>query len=164
MFCEGHHAQKNKRRSKHMQRFFNQIFIDFPSRIDAKSPKKHENRLRAQKSTEIHAWKIIFQLKKLFARFLESLWVPRGLPGRPGSLPECLYFPINFRLRSKTGLELPREATEPPQASTWHLPGTILRRFWMNFSCAFSLAHVGKRIHFCKDVSAIFCYFPEPFP
>ena len=52
---------KTKRRTKNMHRFFNRFFIDFPSKIDAKSRKKRENRLCAQKSTEIHVWKVIFQ-------------------------------------------------------------------------------------------------------
>ena len=92
MFREGRHAQKNKRRSKNMHRFFHQFFVDFPSKIDAKSRKKHEKRPCAQKSTKIHVWKVIFQQKiDVCVIFVVPLG-PRGPPGTSREPPRILHF------------------------------------------------------------------------
>ena len=130
MFREVCHAEKNKRHSKNMHRFFNRFFIVFPSKIHATSSKKHEDQLCAQKSTEIHVWKVIFQQKIDFARFLESLWVPGGLPGPPGSLPESIIFLINLQLRLKTGPDGPQGGPSGPPG---HPQGTILGRILDRF-------------------------------
>ena len=74
--------------------------------------------------------KSFFSTKTIFARFLWSLWVPRGLPGRPGSLPEYFLFFVDFQLRLKTGPDRPaggpREAPGVPR-------GTLRVQFWVEF-------------------------------
>ena len=117
--------------------------------------------LMEQNHLKIQVGSALFDKKLDFASKFGGPLGPRGVRG---ASQNSFIFPSILACVAKPAWNVPREAAEPPQTSTWHLPGTILRRFWMNFSCAFSLARVGKRIHFCRDVSAIFCYFPEPFP
>ena len=87
---------------------FSLIFRQESMQSRAKSMKigfVHRNR---RKST---FGKSFFSKKSIFARFLESLWVPGGLPGRPGSLPESLIFCINLQLRLKMGPDGPPEVS-----------------------------------------------------
>ena len=145
------------------------IYIDFLVVFPSIFREKHmQNQWKSTESSSMEQNHVKIQVgSALFHQKLDfgsKFEVPLGPRGVPGASQNAFTFPSIFACVAKPAWNVPREATEPPQTSTWHLPGTILRRFWMNFSCAFSLAHVGKRIHFCRDVSAIFCYFPEPFP
>ena len=89
--------------------------------------------------------------------------IPLGPRGVREASQKSFIFPSIFACVEKPAWNVPREAPEPSQTSPWHLPDTILRRFWTNFSGAFSLAHVGKHIDFFRDVFAVFCYFSQPF-
>ena len=137
MFCEGHHAQKTKRRCKNMQRFFNQFFIDFPSKIDAKSRKKHENRLCAQKSTEIHVWKVIFQQKK---RCLLDFWNRSGSLGASRDVPGASQNPSFCHESSVASENGPGRSLGGPEGGPCGPPGhpqgtilgRILDRFYMS--------------------------------
>ena len=107
--------------------------------------KSMQSRLKSMKIGFVHRnqrkstfGKSFFSKKTIFARVLESLWVPGSLPGRPGSLPESFNFCINFQLRLKTGPDGPpggpREAPGVPGAlSGYH--------FGSNFG---SILHVKK--------------------
>ena len=112
------------------------FFIDFSSIFREKSTKNrakslnngiaHKNRQKSMFGTPF------FSKKSIFGRFLGSLWVPGGLPGRPGSLPESFKIFINFQLRLKACPDGPpggpREAPGDP-------PGTPRARFWFDFAC-----------------------------
>ena len=72
-----------------------------------------------------HRQKIVFRTpfwskKPTFSRFLKSLWVAGGLPGRPGSLPEFVIFFMNLQLHLKTSPEgspgAPGRLWRPPWA------------------------------------------------
>ena len=80
--------------------------------------------------------KSLFSKKSIVARFLWSLWVPGGLPGRPGSPPEYFIFFINLQLRLKTGPDGPqggpREAPGVPRG-TLRVPFWV--EFWIDFTC-----------------------------
>ena len=77
--------------------------------------------------------KSFFSKTLVFARFLESLWVPGGLPGRPGSLPESFIFLINLQLRLKTGPDGPQGGPSgPPGHPQGTILGRILDRFYMS--------------------------------
>ena len=123
--------------------------------------KTTERSLMEQSHVKIQVGSALFDKNLDFG---SKFGVPLGPRGVRGASQNAFIFPSIFACVEKAAWNVPREAAEPPQTSTWHLPGTILRRFWMNFSGAFSLAHVGRRIDFFRDVSAVFCYFPEPFP
>ena len=131
MFREGRHVQKNERRCENMYRFF----IDFSSIFREKNRKKRAKRLNngfARKKRRKFTFGTPFFSKKTFwGRFLGSLWVPWGLPGRSGSLPESLKIFINFQLRLKVCPDGPpgssREAPGKP-------PGTPRAQFWVDFA------------------------------
>ena len=77
--------------------------------------------------------KSFFIKKSIFAQFLESLWVPGGLPGPPGSLPESIIFLINLQLRLKTGPDGPQGGPSgPPGHPQGTILGRILDRFYMS--------------------------------
>ena len=145
------------------------FFIVFPSIFQEKymqnqgktteSRSMEQNRVKIQVGTELGSG--LFHKKFDFGLKFGVPLAPRGVRG---ASQNSFIFPSIFACVEKPVWNVPREAPEPPQTSPWHLPGTILRRFWMHFSGAFSLAHVGKRIQFCRDASAVFCYFPQPFP
>ena len=71
--------------------------------------------------------------KSVFRRFWGAPWVPGGLPGRPGSLPEAFQFVFDASFCLKTGLdrspggsgEVPGHLQGPPRN---HF-GRILNRF-----------------------------------
>ena len=141
------------------------FLIVFPSIFQEKYMQNHgkttESSSMEQNHVKIQVGSALFDKKLGFGW---KFGVPLGSQGVRGASQNSFIFPLIFACAEKPAWNVPREAPEPSQTSPWHLPGTILRRFWMNFSGAFSLAHVGKRIHSCRDVSAVFCYFPEPFP
>ena len=102
-----------------------------------------QSRLKSMKIDFVHRnrrkstfGKSFLNKKTIFARFLESLWVPGGLPGRPGSLPESFIFFINLQLRLKTGPDGPqggpREAPGVPRG-TPRVPFWV--EFWIDFTC-----------------------------
>ena len=69
----------------------------------------------------------------IFAQFLESLWVPGGLPGPPGSLPRSIIFLINLQLRLKTSPDGPQGGPSgPPGHPQGTILGRILDRFYMS--------------------------------
>ena len=94
--------------------------------------------------------KSFFSKISIFARFLESLWVPGGLPGRPGSLPESFIFFINLQLRLKTGPDGPqggpREAPGVPR-------GTPRVPFWVEFWIDFTCQKTSNRISNIREAS-----------
>ena len=76
-----------------------------------------------------------FSTKKLiFCRFVGSRWIPGGLPGHLGYLPEAFNFIVHFQFRLNTGLDRPpggpREAPSVPKAPPGHDFGSILDRFF----------------------------------
>ena len=118
---------------------FSMIFRQKSMQRRAKSMKNgflHTNR---RKST---FGKSYFSKQSIFARFLWSLWVPGGLPGRPGSLPEYFIFSINLQLHLKTGPDGPqggpREAPGVPQ-------GTLRVPFWVEFWIDFTYQKTSKK-------------------
>ena len=96
-------------------------------------------------------------------RLWVKIWGSSGSPGRPGSLPECLYFPINFRLRSKTGLERPpggrRTAPDVHLAPPRHHFTSILDEF---FVCFFTRAR-WETHSFLQGRFRDFLLFPRTF-
>ena len=112
---------------------FSLIFRQKSMQSHAKSMKNgfvHRNRRKSAFG------KPFFSKKWIFARFLWSLWVPGGLPGRPGSLPEFFIFSINLQLRLKTGPDGPqggpREAPGVPRG-TLRVPYWV--EFWIDLTC-----------------------------
>ena len=109
---------------------FSLIFRQKSMQSHARSVKNglvHRNR---RKST---FGKSFFIKKSIFAQFLESLWVPGGLPGPPGSLPESIIFLINLQLRLKTGPDGPQGGPSgPPGHPQGTILGRILDRFYMS--------------------------------
>ena len=89
--------------------------------------------------------KSFFIKKSIFAQFLDSLWVPGGLPGPPGSLPESIIFLINLQLRPKTGPDggqgVPREAPGVPRG-TPRVPFWV--EFWIDFTCQKTFANAER--------------------
>ena len=134
MFREGRHAQKNKRRSKNMHRFFHRLFIDFPPQIDATSRKQQEKRPRAQKSTKINVWKVIFQQQIDFCSIFVVPLGPRGPPGTSREPPRIVRFFIHFQFRLKTGPDGPPGGGPGARGSPGHPQGTILGRFLVDFA------------------------------
>ena len=102
--------------------------------------KSMQSRLKSMKIGFVHRnrrkstfGKSFFIKKSIFAQFLESLWVPGGLPGPPGSLPESIIFLINLQLRLKTGLDGPQGGRSgPPGHPQGTILGRILDRFYMS--------------------------------
>ena len=102
--------------------------------------KSMQSRLKSMKIGFVHRnrrkstfGKSFFIKKSIFAQFLESLWVPGGLPGRPGSLPESFIFFINLQLRLKTGPDGPQGGPSgPPGHPQGTILGRILDRFYMS--------------------------------
>ena len=96
------------------------FFIDFSSIFREKNRKKRAKRLNngfARKKRRKFTFGTPFFSKKTFwGRFLGSLWVPWGLPGRSGSLPESLKIFINFQLRLKV-------CPDGPPGSSREAPG-----------------------------------------
>ena len=94
--------------------------IDFSSIFREKNRKKRAKRLNngfARKKRRKFTFGTPFFSKKTFwGRFLGSLWVPWGLPGRSGSLPESLKIFINFQLRLKV-------CPDGPPGSSREAPG-----------------------------------------
>ena len=146
MFREGRHDQKNKRRSKNMHRFFYRFFIDFPSKIDATSSKKHENRLCAQKSTEIHVWKVIFHQKIDFCSIFGIALGPWGPPGTSREPPRILYFLLIFSGVWKRARTVPRGVPRVPQ-------GTPRVPFWVEFWIVFTCQKTSNRISNIRETS-----------
>ena len=115
--------------------------IDFPSIFRKKSM---QSRAKIMKNGLVHRnrrkstfGKSFFSKKSFLARFLWSLWVPGGLPGRPGSLPEYFNFFINLQLRLKTGPDGPQGGAQggpwgPPGHPQGTILGRILDRFYMS--------------------------------
>ena len=110
------------------------FFIDFSLIFRQKSM---QSRLKSMQIGFVHKnrrkstfGKSFFSKKTIFARFLESLWVPGGLPGAPGSLPESIIFLINLQLRLKTGPDRPQGG---PWGPPGHPQGSILCRIWDRF-------------------------------
>ena len=109
------------------------FFINFSSIFREKSTKNrakslnngiaHKNRQKSGLGTPF------FSKTSIFGRFLGILWVPGGLPGRPGSLPESFIFFMIFQLRLKMGPEGFREARGSPQAPPGDHFGSILNGF-----------------------------------
>ena len=141
------------------------FFIAFPSIFQEKYM---QHRGKTTESSSIEQNHIKIQVgSALFDKKLGFGWkfgVPLGSQGVRGASQNCFIFPLIFACAEKPAWNVPREGPEPSQTAPWHLPDFIFRRFWMNLSGAFSLAHVGKRIDFFWGVSAVFCYVPEPFP
>ena len=119
--------------------------------------KSMQSRLKSMKIGFVHRnrrkstfGKSFFIEKSIFARFLESLWVPGGLPGRPGSLPESFIFFINLQLRLKTGPDGPqggpREAPGVPR-------GTPRVPFWIDFWIDFTCQKTSNRISNIRETS-----------
>ena len=122
---------------------FSLIFRQKSMQSHARSVKNglvHRNR---RKSTFGQSF---FGKKTIFDRFLGFLWVPGGLPGRPGSLPEYFIFSINLRLRLKTGPDGPPGG---PRETPGVTPGTHRVVFLVDFE---SILHVRKRRKNAKDV------------
>ena len=102
--------------------------------------KSMQSRLKSMKIGFVHRnrrkstfGKSFFIKQSIFARFLESLWVPGGLPGPPGSLPESISFLINLQLRLKTGPDGPQGGPSgPPGHPQGTILGRILDRFYMS--------------------------------
>ena len=94
--------------------------------------------------------KSFFIKKSIFARFLESLWVPGGLPGRPGSLPESFISFINLQLRLKMG-------PDGPQGGPREAPGVPLGTprvpFWVEFWIDFTCQKTSNRISNIRETS-----------
>ena len=115
------------------------FFIDFSSIFREKSTKNrakslnngiaHKNRQKSGLGTPF------FSKKSIFGRFLGILWVPGGLPGRPGSLPESLFFSTILSCIRKRARTVPREAPGRPRGSP-RVP------FWVDFC---PILHVKKR-------------------
>ena len=123
MFCEGRHTKKNKRRSKNMRCFFDRCFFDFPSKIDVNHAKSTKNGLVNRNRRKSTFGKSFFSNKSIFARFLWSLWVPRGLPGRPGKFPKSLISLINGQLPLNTTVDGLRDASGRPRRCLQAPPG-----------------------------------------
>ena len=89
----------------------------------------HKNRQKSRLGTPF------FSKKSIFGRFLGILWVPGGLPGRPGSLPESLFSTISSFVR-KRARTVPREAPGRPPGGPEAPPGyhfgSIFGRFCMS--------------------------------
>ena len=102
--------------------------------------KSMQSRLKSMKIGFVHrnrrkstVRKLFFTKKSIFVQFLESLWVPGGLPGRPGSLPESFIFLIHLQLRLKTGPDGPQGGPSgPPGHPQGTILGRILDRFYMS--------------------------------
>ena len=102
-------------------------FIEFSSIFRGKSMKNREITMKNgvvhkhwQKSTFGTAF---FCKKSIFERFLGFLWVPGGLPGRPGSLPESFIFSLIFSCAWKLAQTVPGEAPGRPRGSLRAPPG-----------------------------------------
>ena len=111
---------------------FSSIFREKSMTNRAKSLKNglaHKNRQKSRLGTPF------FSKKTIFGRFLGFLWVPGGLPGRPGSLPESLFFSTILSFVRKRARTVPREAPGRPR-------GTPRVPFWIDF---WSILHVKRR-------------------
>ena len=150
MFGEGCHTEKNKRRSKNMRCFFDRCFFDFPSKIDVNHAKSTKNGLVNRNRRKSTFGKSFFSNKSIFARFLWSLWVPRGLPGRPGSPPEHFIFFVYFQLRLKTGPDRPAGG---PRESPGVPRGTLRLSFWVKFRIDFAYQKTSKTINNIKETA-----------
>ena len=91
-----------------------------------------------------------FSKKPVFASFLWSLWVPGGLSGRPGSLPEYFISFVYCQLCLKTGPDRPaggpREAPGVPR-------GTLRVQFWVEFWIDFACQKSIERISNIRETS-----------
>ena len=123
MFHEGRHVEKNKRCSEKKTCFF----VEFSS-IFRGNPMN--NREKITKNGGVHKdWQksmfgtAFFCIKSIFERFLGFLWVPGGLPGRPGSLPESFIFSLIFSCAWKLAQTVPGEAPGRPRGSLQAPPG-----------------------------------------
>ena len=115
---------------------FSSIFREKSVKNRAKSLKNgiaHKNRQKSRLGT------LFFSKKSIFGRFLGFVWVPGGLPGRPGTSrepPRIVRFFINFQFRLKTGLDGPlggpREAPRVPRASPGYHFGSIFAQCCMS--------------------------------
>ena len=140
MFREGHHVQKkNKQCCEQMQLFFFVIVSCFchgkSMQNCAKTVQnsylcKHRQKINIGKKNTFGTQ--FWSKKTKFTRFLESFWVPGGLPGRPGSLPEFAFFFLQLRLKTSPEGSLggPRKAPGRPRASPRHPPGHYFGSIW----------------------------------
>ena len=96
---------------------FSLIVHQFFSKIQKKNRAKSLNNGLAHKKRGKSTFGMPFFSKKtFFGRLLGSLWVPGGLPGRSGSLPESFKIFINFQLRLKV-------CPDGPPGSSREAPG-----------------------------------------
>ena len=87
---------------------FSSIFREKSTGNRAKSVETsfvHKNQQKITRGT------LLFSKETLFSKFLESPWVPRGLPGRPGKLPKSLISLVHGQLREKTTVDVLGEAS-----------------------------------------------------
>ena len=114
------------------------FFIDFSSIFREKNRKKRAKRLNngfaRKKRRKFTFGTPFFSKKTCLGRFLGSLWVPGGLQGRSGSLPESFKIFINFPLRLKAwpdgspggSRKAPEHSQEPPGDNFRSIFGSIL--------------------------------------
>ena len=120
MFREGRHVEKNKRCSEKLYGFVHRVFIVFLWKIAKKTVENgivHKNRQKSMFGTAF------FCKKSIFKRFLGFLWVPGGVPGRPGSSPESFIFSLIFSCAWKLAQMVPGETPGRPKGSPQASPG-----------------------------------------
>ena len=155
MFREGRHLQNTHTAVKKLNSFFHQILIDLLWQIDIKSLKKHEKRNCVLKSTKNRRLESNLSATK---RFSVDFWAPPDPQEPPGTFrvrPSSLQF---FHRLSVASENQPGTATEAPgslQASSRHVPDTILNRCSIDFSGLFRPALFPRCVDFLSEVFAL---------
>ena len=132
MFHEGRNVKKTSDSVTNCIVFFHRCFIDFSSRIDANLHKKLEMRYRVRTSTRNPR---LERHSSANNRFSVDFSDPSSCLGAsrdvPGASQKPSMFSSTFACGSKPARTCHREASGRPRACSRHLPGTILRRFWI---------------------------------
>ena len=128
----GSPCSKKRATLRKMHRFFHRFFVKNRWKI-AQNACKSALRTKIDKNPRLEC--LFFSNKSIFDRFLGFLWVPGGLPGRPGSLPESFVFSLIFSFVWKRVRTVLREAPGRPR-------GTLRVPFWVDF---WSILHVEQR-------------------
>ena len=115
--------------------------------------KSMQSRLKSMKIGFVHRnrrksmfRKSFFIKISIFAQFLESLWVPGGLPGRPGASQNPSFFSLIFSCVWKRARTVPRGAPRVPR-------GTPRVPFWVEFWIDFTCQKTSNRISNIRETS-----------
>ena len=151
MFREGRNVENNKRRCEKNTAFFSLFFHWFFVKNRHQIVEKPRTTALCTKIDKESMFGPRFSTNEsIFSRSLASLWVPRGLPRRPGASQKPSWF--SYYKFSVVSENRPGSAYGRPQEGPGCPPGTSRAQFWVHFGSIFELFWWGFTIWFGDKV------------